>query len=404
MTVAGVHRLTPADLRELADPEGGAELARRLRAVELSKHKLLLEQVRKRIRRERPGETRAAFESLRDRLITVENTHPELVARVLATPHLGAWTAQTLMALDAGHEPDIAYFATLVAAACERAGRRFVITLPINSGPLNLPGVGTVRVSDGRVRVTEPVYLRAETDGLVLEASLDLGDPQLARCGLRGTSLAEPEVAAWRKAVQDAWDELVRFSRPAAAAVAAAVGTIVPMEPAPDGLPTGATSGWAFGAIGLALAPTPEAFAEGLLHEARHVLLGGVMDLVALTRPTGRRYYSPWREDPRPIDGLLQGCYAFLSVTAFWRARRHVGSAWERRRGDMAFHRWRRAGLEAVRTMAESDELTPVGRVLVEEMRRHLDGWRDEPVAAEAEAEAESVLRGHRERWLARYG
>jgi len=403
MTAAGTHRLTAADMRELADPEGGAGLARRLRAAELSKHKLLLEQVRKRLGRDRPGETFTAFESLRNRLVAVEKTHPDLVARVLATPHLGAWTAQSLMALDAGRDPDIEYFAALVAAACERAGQRFEISLPIHSGPLNLPGVGMVRASDGRVRVTEPVRVRAEAGGLVLEASLDPGDPQLAGCGLRGMPLGPADLAAWREAVPEAWAVLVRYSRPTAAAVAEAVTTIVPMRPAPDGLPTGATSGWAFGAIGLALAPTPEAFAEGLLHESRHVLLGGVMDLVPLTRPAGRRYYSPWREDPRPIDGLLQGCYAFFAVTGFWRAQRHLGSAGERLRGDVAYARWRGATSDAADSLARSGELTPAGRALVEEMRRRLDAWRDEPVAAEAAQEAETLLRGHRERWLARH-
>ena len=225
MTAAGTHRLTAADMRELADPEGGAGLARRLRAAELSKHKLLLEQVRKRLGRDRPGETFTAFESLRNRLVAVEKTHPDLVARVLATPHLGAWTAQSLMALDAGRDPDIEYFAALVAAACERAGQRFEISLPIHSGPLNLPGVGMVRASDGRVRVTEPVRVRAEAGGLVLEASLDPGDPQLAGCGLRGMPLGPADLAAWREAVPEAWAVLVRYSRPTAAAVAEAAFT-----------------------------------------------------------------------------------------------------------------------------------------------------------------------------------
>jgi hypothetical protein len=36
----------------------------------------------------------------------------------------------------------------------------------------------------------------------------------------------------------------------------------------------------------------------------------------------GHRYYVPWRDDPRPISGLLQGAYAYLGVTGFWRTRR----------------------------------------------------------------------------------
>lgn len=39
-----------------------------------------------------------------------------------------------------------------------------------------------------------------------------------------------------------------------------------------------------------------------------------------------RRYYAPWREDPRPISGLLQRTYAFLEVSAFWQ-RQSVNGA-----------------------------------------------------------------------------
>ena len=27
--------------------------------------------------------------------------------------------------------------------------------------------------------------------------------------------------------------------------------------------------------------------------------------------------YAPWRDDPRPISGLLQGIYAFVCITEF---------------------------------------------------------------------------------------
>jgi hypothetical protein len=36
----------------------------------------------------------------------------------------------------------------------------------------------------------------------------------------------------------------------------------------------------------------------------------------------GQRYYAPWRADPRLASGLLQGTYAFLGVSGFWRCQR----------------------------------------------------------------------------------
>jgi HEXXH motif-containing protein len=257
-----------------------------------------------------------------------------------------------------------------------------------------------VSLAAGEVRLTKATRLRAEAGGLVFDALLDRGDPYLARCGLRATSVDSDDVTAWQESLGEAWQILVRGDRPTASAMAEAITTIVPLKSSPGGLPTGATSGWAFGAVGLSLAPGPRACAEALVHEFQHVVLGGVMDLVPLTTATGgRRFYSPWREEPRPIEGLLQGCFAFFGVTAFWRVHRGFGSVNERRHADVSFARWRRGTLDAADTLALSDALTPPGRVLVEGMRHRLARWGAEPVGADAEREADRLLREHRRRW-----
>ncbi len=47
------------------------------------------------------------------------------------------------------------------------------------------------------------------------------------------------------------------------------------------------------------------------------------MHLVPLVRyDRTETYYAPWRPDPRPAHGLLQGAYAYLGVTEFWQ-RQH---------------------------------------------------------------------------------
>ena len=32
-------------------------------------------------------------------------------------------------------------------------------------------------------------------------------------------------------------------------------------------------------------------------------------------------YQVPWRPDPRPVDGVLNGTYAYLAVGELWRSR-----------------------------------------------------------------------------------
>lgn len=53
-------------------------------------------------------------------------------------------------------------------------------------------------------------------------------------------------------------------------------------------------------------------------HEVQHVKLGALLDLVELIKPDdGSRCYVPWRLDPQPTDGLLQGDSAYLDVSGF---------------------------------------------------------------------------------------
>jgi len=48
-------------------------------------------------------------------------------------------------------------------------------------------------------------------------------------------------------------------------------------------------------------------------HESQHLKFAALLDGVDLTMPgDGQRCYAPWREDPRPVVGLLQSAYAFL--------------------------------------------------------------------------------------------
>ena len=85
--------------------------------------------------------------------------------------------------------------------------------------------------------------------------------------------------------------------------------------------------------------PDPETCACTLTHELQHVKLCAVLDIVRLTVPDDgrRRYYAPWRDDPRPVAGLLQGAYALVGVTEFWRRRRQLAAGAAQLRADGEF-------------------------------------------------------------------
>jgi HEXXH motif-containing protein len=62
------------------------------------------------------------------------------------------------------------------------------------------------------------------------------------------------------------------------------------------------------------------------VHENQHIKLSVLLDQMpvthqSITLASGTCRSAPWRLDPRPVIGLLQGIYAYLGVTGFWRRR-----------------------------------------------------------------------------------
>lgn len=61
--------------------------------------------------------------------------------------------------------------------------------------------------------------------------------------------------------------------------------------------------------------------AESILHEAMHLKLTLIENLVPLIVPNAKGlYFSPWRDEPRPARGVLHGLYVFKSLLDFFEA------------------------------------------------------------------------------------
>ena len=59
--------------------------------------------------------------------------------------------------------------------------------------------------------------------------------------------------------------------------------------------------------------------AESLLHEAMHLKLTLLEQEVAIVKPESQRvYYSPWRDEERPVRGVLHGMFVFAAIREFY--------------------------------------------------------------------------------------
>ena len=233
---------------------------------------------------------------------------------MLMLPHVGLWAADCLARLrsGAGGRPgqrpptchDLGHLATFAAVSALQIGYPFELVLPMHRGLVSFPSVGAARLS----RRDDCRWAVVTQDRRFL-GQLSLGAPP------RGQAL----LSAWRSQVQAAWRLLVRYDRPVAAGIASMVRTLVPLQQPMPGRLISATSGWAWGAIALSLAPDTATMAEALDHEFHHLVLAGAEDVTPLVRDgNGHLYYAPWRDDPRPATALLQGSYAHFGVAGFW--------------------------------------------------------------------------------------
>jgi hypothetical protein len=382
LNVPAAVSMGEADLSVLAAFGADSAIMERLQTAQLAKHLILVEAVRRRS----GEEAQASFRTL----AALQQDAPKQMAELLTLPQVGCWAVDSLQRLNEGRGLDLRYLNAFATGAAFHTGRPW--TRAEESGTLQLPGLGTLTAHQW----TPIPRIQAAAGGLKLSVRLDATDPYLTGFGPRG----DADLHWWGTELKATWDILTQRHRRTAEALAKGFTTLVPLLMSDVGISMSATSGWAYGAIALSPPTDLLSFAESLVHESQHMVLGAVEDLVRLTEPDdGRRWYAPWRSDPRPLSALLQGCYASLGMAGFWRAEYRRGPARSRARAEIEFAYRRAITWETICRLASSGGLTHFGGIFVAAMRDRLRPWLDEPVSSPAEQQATRRRSEHRVRW-----
>jgi len=214
------------------------------------------------------------------------------------------------------------------------------------------------------------------TEGWALNVVLDDIDPFRGGPPLPvAPRLDDEAVRAWENSLGYAWGILVRHHPGYAGAIGAGLVAIVPMITTRSNRGVNATSRESFGAAAISTVNDPVTLAVGILHEFQHSKLNAMLDMIMLHRPDHKRYYAPWRQDPRPIDGLLHGAYAHIGVCDFWRVQAALTTTPFPAYAQMEFARWSDRTGRVLDALLDSNSLTPVGEHFALRMRARLQGW-----------------------------
>ncbi|WP_261561450.1 HEXXH motif domain-containing protein [Frankia tisae] len=365
-------------------------------------------------------------------LVAAQRIAADEVGELLLSPGFGLWAMHCLRRLHGTVtsptpiEDDLAGLGTLAVVAALRTGLDAEVTLLISGSELVLPTLGRYRgeltgwarartagrmltirsadPADGRpVRIDwqrpaqpgrsgpggadagwEPVpVLGSEADGGRIDLRLDFHDPARRWLDLPMTAEVEPDaVELWQQRIDEGWRILRRHDPPAAEALAAGLTTIFPLRVTSEATELSASAGEAFGAVAMTLPKDGLSCAAALIHEFQHNKLSALLDLVTLFESVeGRLFYAPWRADPRPLPGLLQGAYAYLGLVDFWNFQRRVLS--EPDYAHFEFARWREEVWRVLVTIRLSGALTPLGLRFIDGMRTVIGRHRQAAVPAE---------------------
>ncbi|MEU2433809.1 HEXXH motif-containing putative peptide modification protein [Streptomyces sp. NPDC007861] len=460
----GSRSLTEAQLRELGRTGGSPAVLERLAADQDARRLLLLRAILD-TAESAPRDTLPPAALARLRLhwtILEEADRADRAATrtVLHYPLLGPWAQRCLRLLAAPRAPtgstrETDHLGAVAAAAAVRAGLHRTFRLMARGGRLALPTLGVLDLrgapgappsplvelvtDDGTLTVLPPaappvvvrpgaagvrpsadprwtpVHLLRSPAGTVL---LDHLDPyRTADSGLERHGLAPAE--ALGKEVRDRWEEAWASVAPLLAVGGrqrlddlALLRCLVPLAPPPGAATAGGgplhcsgTRREAFGAVLSSTPQSPAFLAATLVHELHHIKLSALAELTPLHTADGRpRHWAPWRPDPRPFDGLLQGTYSHAALADYWqRFALHTTDAALRDLAWAEHARCREQVAAVLPVIAGSRSLTPAGRILTDELLAHHTALGARPAPAGHQARAAAYVATARAAWKRRH-
>ena len=375
------------------------------------------------------AEVKADLQRAWSLLTALDRERPEALTATIRHPYIRAWASRCLRQLrpaaarpsDTGpgrRVPALAaglgHLGAIAAAAAIRAGTSGTVRIPVLDDAVHLPTLGrlvvgpqeagqtaTVDVAGGlvSVRLGGRGWTLAGTDLASGAAGQDANAGRgpaaswqplrtLSAPGIRvvledtdpyrdchqrhpAPRLTDAEFAQWQRQFRAAWQEIECGHSAYAAALAAGLTTLMPLAAATDGGDLVAAARNAFGAVAAARPADPATLALLLIEEFQQVKLGALLDLYDLFDPADDHlFHAPWREGKHLLGDLLQGTYAHLAVTDFWRARQRLAAD---PAAGQQFEHQRAQTRDAIETLATSGSLTPLGTWFIGEMRHSVE-------------------------------
>jgi hypothetical protein len=217
--------------------------------------------------------------------------------------------------------------------------------------------------------------------------------------------LDDADLRRWRRQIGEAWEIISRLFPETAEAMAAGMQSLAPLPGGNRAETRSSSTGDGFGSALISQPSDSVALAVAMIHEFQHIKLGGLLHLVSLldSGANTELSYAPWRDDPRPVSGLLQGVFAFCGISRFWQCYRRDLTGADRDAAEFEFAYARRQTRLGLNTLRRASQLSRLGRVFVAELAHEVMAQHAERVTRDAARTAWAAAIDHQVVWRLRH-
>ena len=223
------------------------------------------------------------------------------------------------------------------------------------------------------------------------------------RYDLNFEELTPTSTIKWLSTLEEAWFLIDSCSSLLASEIFIGVQSLVPVHSHAIDIHRSQTFREIPGLLILSWMSDTSVIVEALVHEYHHHKLNALLNLdpIIVEGSPEAIYYSPWRDDPRPLSGILQGIYVFQAVLEFGHKilKTDIPILQEKRLKQRVYTAKQQL-LTALKVLTTNAKFSLIGQALIEAIEENID--RVEPEISQTEKQLIDVrLKEHQQKWEA---
>jgi HEXXH motif-containing protein len=221
------------------------------------------------------------------------------------------------------------------------------------------------------------------------------------RYDLNFEELTPNSTIKWLSSLEEAWFWINSCSTLLASEIVMGVQSLVPVHSHAIDVHRSQTFREIPGLLILSWMSDTSVIVEALVHEYHHHKLNALLNLdpIIVEGSPEAIYYSPWRDDPRPLSGILQGIYVFQAVLEFGHKILKTDiPVLQEKRLQQRLYTAKQQLLTALKVLKTNAEFSLIGQGLIEAIEENID--RVEPEISQREQQQIDLrLKEHQQKW-----